>query len=157
MYLGFLIPLAVLLPNLLYVFFPPRNVPTSASEPASRNDKVMQALERLGQVACFVLPVFYAIPAPDGVGVAMLVLMGGALLLYYAGWARYLLRGRDVRTLYSPMLGMPLPMAVTPVIYFLAAAALLYSWLLMLGALILATGHLYISRQSWQRASGRHA
>jgi hypothetical protein len=145
-YFGFVITLLVLLPNLLMLFFPPQNVPPEKAH--DRNYRGMEIIERVGQVGCFALPVFYPIPSLDSFAVLPLVIMIGSLLFYYAGWLRYLIQGREFRLLFVPMLGLPLPLAVAPILYFLSAAAFLYSWPLGLAAIVLATGHLYISRQS---------
>jgi hypothetical protein len=41
-----------------------------------------------------------------------------ALAFYYTGWVRYFTRGRTPALLYKPLLGIPLPLAVSPVDYF---------------------------------------
>lgn len=71
--------------------------------------------------------------------------MIGALILYYAGWIRYIILGRAEVLLYRSLLSIPLPMAVMPVIYFLAAAVLLDSVWLLLAAIALGAGHLTAS------------
>jgi hypothetical protein len=74
-----------------------------------------------------------------------------ALLFYYAGWARYVLKGRRFGLLFEPMAGVPLPMAVAPVIYLAGAALLLRSWPLLGAVILLAIGHLTVSRAEFLR------
>jgi hypothetical protein len=142
--LGGLIPLAVLLPNLVFLFKRPTAVP-AAPGPRNALYRVMQVLERLGQAAAFVIPFFYALEAPDTQRAIGLGVMAVALLLYYAGWLRYLRQGQAYRLLYSPLAGIPLPMAVCPVVYFLAAGAYLHSVYLLTAAVVLGVGHIYVS------------
>jgi hypothetical protein len=71
--------------------------------------------------------------------------MAACLAVYYAGWVRYLLLGRGEALFYRPLLGIPLPMAVMPVVYFLAAALLLGSAWLLLAACILGGGHITVT------------
>ena len=74
-----------------------------------------------------------------------------ALGFYYAGWARYALKGHRFVLLYAPLLGVPLPMAICPVVYFAAAAVYLGSWPLAFAAGLLAIGHLAVSQNEWLR------
>jgi hypothetical protein len=53
--------------------------------------------------------------------------------------------------LFAPLLGIPLPMAVSPIIYFAAAAVFLGSWPLSVTVGLLAMGHLYVSQGEWKR------
>jgi hypothetical protein len=150
MYLGWLLPVLVLLPNLLMVFFPP--VETTAKDTRVEGRmRLWMVLERLGQAGCFGLPLFLPIPAPDTGRAAVLVFMLAALCFYYAGWARYMMGGRQVRLLYAPMASIRLPMAVSPVLYFAAGAVLLGSWPLGLAAALLAAGHIPVSQHEYQK------
>jgi hypothetical protein len=149
-YLGGLVTLAVLLPNLLYLRFPPVDTPP---EPPARppRGRVMEIIERVGQAGVFILPFFYQIGPLSLTGRLALAVMAIMLIFYYSGWVRYVRKGRHNSALYRPMLGIPLPMAVAPILYFFAAAILLSSWLLAVATAILAVGHLYISQQAYQR------
>ncbi|MFC5678670.1 hypothetical protein [Aeromicrobium endophyticum] len=65
-----------------------------------------------------------------------------ALISYYALWARYLHSGRAWVELYRPTLAVPVPMAVAPVVAFLAAAAWLSNPWIAAAAVVLAAGHI---------------
>lgn len=148
--LGGLITLAVLLPNLLILLFPPREVPPQSAQQDNRY-RVMKIVERLGQAGTFLIPFFYPLPPLRESSVDALAVMALALLFYYSGWVRYLSKGHRFVLLYAPFLTVPLPMAVAPIIYFAAAAVFLGSWPLAGAALVLAVGHIYISDQAWKR------
>ncbi len=148
--LGGLITLAVLLPNLLALTLPPDAVPPRAGKKNGRV-RVMEVIERAGQVGSFLIPFFYPLPALRVASVDALAVMALALVFYYIGWARYTLKGHRFVLLFAPLLGVPLPMAISPVIYFAAAAVFLSSWPLAVAVLLLAAGHLYISQSEWKR------
>jgi hypothetical protein len=148
--LGGLITLAVLLPNLLVLALRPEGVPP---RPAKQNQrlKMVEIIERIGQVGVFAIPFFYPLPQLRNASVDALAVMGLAIGIYYAGWARYALKGHRFVLLFAPLLGIPLPMAISPVFYFGAAAIFLGSWPLAVAVLFLAIGHLIVSQGEWQR------
>ncbi len=139
--MGWLIPLLVLLPNALLVWFPPTDRP----EAGSNVNRWLEALERLGQVGVFVIPCFYRIRIQDTIAALSLAVMALTLGCYYLGWRRYMQQGQCYALLFAPLWGIPLPMAVTPVIYFGAGAALLRSWPLAAATSVFAIGHLAVS------------
>lgn len=139
--MGWLIPLLVLLPNLLMVRFPP----TQRPEDAPGVSRWLEALERLGQAGAFVIPCFYRIRIQGAVASVALAVMALALSSYYLGWLRYVRQGQRYALLFAPMWGIPLPMAVWPVIYFGAAAVLARSWPLAAATMVFAIGHLAVS------------
>ena len=76
----------------------------------------------------------------------------GALLgFYYAGWVRFFVRRRQHALLFVPMLGMPIPMAVSPVLYFLLSSVVLGSVWQALAAVVLGVGHITVSMRELQR------
>lgn len=105
--LGLALSLAVFAPNLLLLWFPPRPAMEHVAVP-----KVVEVLERSGQALCVTVPVitvgdrplwWWAIPA------AILI------VAYWALWGRYLLSGRRLSSLFAPVVGVPVPMALLPV------------------------------------------
>ncbi|HOU13097.1 MAG TPA: hypothetical protein PKZ84_08255 [Anaerolineae bacterium] len=145
--IGWLIPLLVLLPNALMVRFPPRDKPQDAPDAPRPLIRLLEVLERLGQVGVFVIPCFYRVRVQGVVAVVSLVVMALALGCYYAGWLRYVRQGCRYALLFAPMWGIPLSLAVSPVVYFAAAAALLRSWPLAMATLALAIGHIAVSER----------
>lgn len=132
--LGLIVSVAVLAPNLLLLRFPPRPGYPRVAVPWP-----LTWLERGGQALCLVVP---AITAPGRVEWAWAVVASGCLAAYYALWTRYLVTGRSVAALYRGSWRLPVPMAVLPVLVFLAAAAWLSNPWIAVAALALAAGHI---------------
>jgi len=68
-----------------------------------------------------------------------------ALFVYYLGWVRYFRRGRLPALLYRPFAGIPVPLAITPVAYFLACSGLTRSPALALITLAFGVAHISLS------------
>lgn len=134
--LGLIVSLAVLSPNLLLLWFPPRDV---ALQTRRRPPAALVWLERLGQALCVVVPV---VTLPGRMTWWAIVPTALALIGYYALWARYLTTGRRLAALYQPCWRIPVPMAVAPVLVFLGSAAWLGNPWMALSAVILAAAHL---------------
>ena len=143
--LGGIITLMVLLPNLLAAFFPPTTKLTDDPQPDDPRLQIMTVIERIGQVGSYVIPFFYPLTLASVMDAVALAIMIGALALYYTGWIRYLVLGRAEELFYRSLLGIPLPMTVMPVIYFLSASVLLGSVWLMLAAGMLGMGHIFVT------------
>lgn len=111
-------------------------------------------LERVGQVGVFLSPILSPIQFTPGLDTAALIAMAVALGIYYACWTRYFLRGRDRKLLLKPFLGIPIPMAIAPVLYFLFAAEILRSPLLAAAAVLFAGGHIPITLIQLKVAGG---
>ncbi|MFN3601791.1 MAG: hypothetical protein ACK4UY_10430 [Dietzia sp.] len=133
---GLGLSLAVLAPTLLLVRFPPREPLPRSSAP-----RPVRWIERVGQALCLVVPAlsasgtvvwWWSVPAIVG------------LVAYYALWARYLATGRHAASLYW-WRRVPAPMAILPVVVFLASAGWLNSPWIAVAAVVLAVGHLPVS------------
>jgi len=151
MTLGGLVTVFLFLPNLLYLIYPPQEKPEPEDAEKSRFARFLEIVERAGQISCFVLPFFYPIHLNHPLRWIALLVMVISLLFYYTGWVRYIRKGRRFGLLFEPMAGIPLPMAVAPVIYLAGAALLLGSWPLLGAVLLLAIGHLAVSRAEYLR------
>ncbi|MFW9965350.1 MAG: hypothetical protein ACFFCX_17390 [Candidatus Sifarchaeia archaeon] len=142
---GILIVAAILIPNLLWMAFPPTSVPIHDEKPESQIKQIMTGIENLGRIACFVLPIFFEPEIAGVLEMVALVAMILSLAIYYTGWIRYFVRGREYKLLFQPLLRIPLPMAIAPIIYFIGAVVILHSLVLLVAVILLAVGHLYIS------------
>ena len=147
---GGLVSILILLPNLLWMLFPPRDQPDGGAVPSDGIHRVMSILEWVARIAVLVVPFLYQVDVQSGLHLIALVVFVLALLFYYAAWARYFLRGRRYALLFEPSLGVPLPMAISPIVCFLAASALFASWLLAMATMVLAIAHVWISHQEYQ-------
>ena len=146
-----LITAAVLLPNLIFLVFPPLNVNKYGK---SADPLLFTIVERVGQVGSFVLPLFFSLTFSGGIVAVAWIVMGLALAFYYAGWARYILRRRDYAFLFKSMLGIPVPMAICPVLYFLFSSVVLGSIYQALAAVVLGVGHITITAREHLRLKG---
>jgi hypothetical protein len=148
-WISLIIPTVVLAPNLLWFLFPPINMPASEEikEPIT-----LTILENIGRVGVIIIPLFYPIVVDDASQyclIAMIVL----LLVYYVGWFRFFIKGRNYADGFLPLrwIPIPIPMAVCPVMYFILSAVLLKSILMLMAALVLGIGHILISYREYQR------
>lgn len=145
MLFGGLVSILLLLPNLLWMLFPPHDQSKGEGGPVGGLYRLMEILEWVGRIAALMIPFFYQVEAGNTRQLVALAVMALALLFYYAGWVRYFVRDRNYALLFEPFLGMPLPLAISPIVYYLAASALFGSWYLALATTVLAVGHLWIS------------
>ncbi len=143
------IPAAVLVPNLLYLLYPPVN----AEQGAAADPPLFTILERVGQACCFLMPIFFPLSFSGPLVVSAWIALALSLGLYYAGWIRYMRGGRDFSLLFRPMFGIPIPMAVFPVACFLLESIVMRSILPAVAALVLGVGHITITA----RTAGRIA
>lgn len=132
--LGLVVSLAIFAPSLLLVVFPAR--PRLESFPTPL---VLQVFERVGQVLCVTVP---AATAPGGVVWWAVVPTALAVAVYWALWGRYLLSGCARSTLFDAVRGVPVPMALAPVLALFAAAVWLQNPWIAASAGILAIGHI---------------
>ena len=137
---GALIPILIMLPNILWILLPRSTKNNQASGPLALN-----IAENIGRAAILVIPFFYSLSSGKTLSTPALVIACLALALYYAAWARYFAGGRTNALLGASFFGIPLPLAVAPVILLTASAYLLGSWP-MLGAVIwFGVAHIWMS------------
>ena len=147
-----LITAAVLLPNLLFLALPALNAKKYGK---SADSLALTIVERAGQVSCFILPLFFPLSFTGSLVITGWIVMGVSLGFYYAGWTRFFVQGRDYSLLYRPLIGLPVPMATSPVIYFLFSALVLGSVYQAIGAAVLGVGHISITILSFVESEVR--
>jgi hypothetical protein len=148
-FLSMIIPLALLIPNLLFLKLKPTDV-SEKLDTYMQHQKMLIVFERIGQMGIFIIPIFYRIDIRPTLNRISLFPMVFSLLVYYVCWIRYFIKERDCALLFKPLWGIPIPMAVFPIVYMLFAAQILGSILLLLATLLLAIGHLPISYHAYQ-------
>jgi hypothetical protein len=141
-----LIPLVILLPNLLFVLLPPLTMPVLEKEKAS-----WLVLERIGQAGVFLVPLFHMVYLDTVTKQAAFALIIMALTVYYFCWWRFFRHKRQYSWLFQPLGIIPIPMAVMPLIYFLASAIIMESLVMFLAAVCLGLGHLPISCKTYRQ------
>lgn len=141
-----IIPVLVLAPNFVFFLKRPVNIPAKQlKEPL-----VFMVLERLGQLGCFLSPVFYPIKLSGISEIFGICGMGLMLLIYYIGWVRFFTRNREYRWLFYPLFSIPVPLALSPVMYFFLSSVILHSLPMLISSLILAAGHIPISLKNYK-------
>jgi hypothetical protein len=133
---GLLMTVVILLPNLFVVFLPPKNMQSKLKDAGT----FVTVIERIGQIGCFLLPVFskgYIESADFNIWLIIALVCAA---LYYGLWIRYAIK-RDVALLLTPLAFIPIPMAVFPVLAFAAAAVWIQSIWLGVASVVLAIGH----------------
>jgi hypothetical protein len=148
-FLSIIIPLALLIPNLLFLKFKPTEV-SQKSATHMQHQKMLTVFERIGQMGIFMIPIFYRIDLRPTLNRISLFPMIFSLLVYYGCWIRYFLKERSFAHLFKPLWGIPIPMAVFPIIYMLFASKILGSILLLAATLLLSIGHIPISYNEYQ-------
>ncbi|MEI9938578.1 MAG: hypothetical protein WDO69_15280 [Pseudomonadota bacterium] len=121
----------------------PEAAPTSSKE-----NSLLLALERVGQVATTVAALVS--PGSEPAGPARLTCLGAslvAMVLYELSWLRYFRTDRTARTLYRSLGPVPLPLAVLPVLGFLLLAVYEVHPLLLAAVVVLGVGHVSIHSQ----------
>nr|WP_302600098.1 hypothetical protein [uncultured Cellulosilyticum sp.] len=71
------------------------------------------------------------------------------LVLYHIVWFRYYMGGRDVKLLGTKFLGVPIPLAVFPVLYFIFASTWLHNYIAMALMVVFGIAHNIISYRNF--------
>ena len=158
---GILIPVLVLLPNLFWMILPVARPKSGAGRPKSGAGRPksgagkpeapsgeplpLTILENIGRAASLLIPPFYSLQFNRSLSIPVAIAMILALLVYYACWVRYFTRGRQPELLKAPFLGIPLPMALAPILFLFLSAYLLASWWMLAAALLFGIAHIWVS------------
>jgi hypothetical protein len=137
---GALIPVLLMLPNIIWMLVPKTDTTRQVPEPLS-----LVVAENAGRLAVLVLPFFYTLEMNRKFSLPILFLTGLALAIYYVAWLRYFTAGRSVALLRTPLLGLPLPLAVAPVVFLILSSFLMGSWLMLAAAIVFGVAHIWIS------------
>jgi hypothetical protein len=92
----------------------------------------------------FIIPVFCRFSLGSTAGMLALAAMLLSLA-FYTAWVRHFTQGRTPVLLFKPLFGVPLPLAVSPVVYFLAASVALRSVPLAVAAIVFGAAHVALS------------
>lgn len=131
--MGLVLSLVVLAPNLLLLWFPPRPQIGTVRVP-----RAFVMLERAGQALCMTVP---AITVGEPI-LWWFVPVAVFAIMYWALWVRFLATGRPLEALFGAVWGIPVPMALLPVLTFLAGAVWLTSPWVAISATVFAAGHI---------------
>ncbi|WP_379151000.1 hypothetical protein [Paenibacillus sp. sgz5001063] len=111
----------------------------------------MSGAEFVGRIGVIAVPLFYSLHLQNGYEILALIVMLFSLGMYYLGWGRYFRNGRPYSLLFTPLMGVPVPLALSPVFYFLCASVILHSGYLLIFSIILGAGHIPASFIEYKR------
>jgi hypothetical protein len=137
---GAWIPVLLMLPNAAWMILPKGVPAASAAEPI-----ILTIVERISLFAILVVPFFYPLDLNKKFSIPALIVIGLALAVYYLCWMRYFLGGRSPGLLGAPFLGLPLPMAVAPVILLVLSSYLMGSWWMFGASVLFGIAHIWVS------------
>lgn len=144
--LSLIITILILIPNIFFSLKKPVNKPSDLP----KENIFLVVLENVGRYGVFIIPLFYAIGIDEPVDYVVIVLMGLMLLLYYGCWIRYFWHGSDFKWMFLPFLKIPVPLAISPVLYFMLSSLILNSLPMLIFSILLAAGHIPISWQQYK-------
>lgn len=139
----------IILPNLLFVFFPPKDSPGRENK-RTVFWKSITVIENIGRIGVFILPLFWEIHFDENF--IILIFMVLFVLIYYATWLRYIIKGRRYISLFEPIYFIPVPMAIFPSLYFILTGILLNSYLIIIFSIIFAFSHIMESLRNYSLA-----
>lgn len=140
---GALVPVLLMLPNVVWIALPKVGASNDARVPGWLN-----IAENLGRLASLALPIFYALDMGRPLSIPTAIGMGVTLAFYYICWLRYFTQGRAPELLKAALLGIPLPMAVAPVLFLLLASYLMDSWVMLAVTVWFGIAHIWVSAAS---------
>ena len=135
---GAIIPLLLMLPNLAWMLFYSLDASTKSNVPVA-----LSSAESVARGAALVLPFFHSLHKKSVWSTLVWVGMAGALAVYYAAWGRFFMGDGSVALLSAPLMGIPSPLALSPVALLLLASYLMNSWWMFSAALAFGGFHVW--------------
>ena len=141
-YVGLIYLAMLMVPNLIWT----RNKPENYAQYAGKENRVLLALERIGEVLVSAIALVFSDfnLRPWGAWCVWLVLSFALMLLYEAFWIRYFGSGKTMRDFYRGFAGIPVAGATLPVAAFFLLGIYGRNILMLLATVILGIGHIGI-------------
>ena len=141
-YVGLIYLAMLIIPNLIWA----RNKPENYKRYARKENRVLLALERTGEVLVSAIALVFSDfnLRPWSAWCAWLVLSFILMLLYEAFWIRYFRSERTMRDFYRGFAGIPVAGATLPVAAFFLLGVYGRNIPMILATLILGIGHIGI-------------
>jgi hypothetical protein len=133
---GAFIPVLLMLPNLAWMLFYSLDAGAKSDVPVA-----LSAAENVARSAALVLPFFYSLNKKSVWSKVVWLGMAGALAVYYAAWSKFFMSEGSVALLSAPLMGIPSPLALSPVALLLLASYLMNSWWMFSVALAFGVFH----------------
>lgn len=141
-YVGLIYLVMLMLPNIIWA----KNQPKDYSKYVGNENKVLLALERVGEVSasCVVLVFSDFNIKPWSNWTWWLVVSFLLMVLYEVYWVRYFKSEKTMRDFYSSIFGIPVAGATLPVMAFMLLAVYGRNIVLAVAVFILGIGHIGI-------------
>ena len=135
---GAIIPVLLMLPNLAWMLFYSLDAGAKSDIPVA-----LSSAENVARSAALVLPFFHSLNKKSVWSTVVWVGMAGALAAYYLAWGRFFMGDGSVALLSAPLMGIPWPLALSPIAVLLLASYLMNSWWMFSAALAFGVSHVW--------------
>lgn len=136
-WVGLLFLVMLFAPNILWSRCPPKDY-----DKYSKNEnKLLLALERIGQILVVVLSLFCGVNFSFNIIFLIAFLL---MVIYEIYWIRYFRSPKTMNDMYDNFLFIPLPGATLPVIAFFLLGVCANNVFLVMSSIILGIGHIGI-------------
>lgn len=143
-YIGVIYLVMLFVPNIIWT----KRQPEGYAELSKSENKVLVALERIGQVLVVVTSLMFKDFNPTSFGgwTSWFIVSAFAMLLYEAAWIRYF-KEPNLKNFYGRFLFIPVPLASLPIFAFLLLGIYGKVIWLIVSTIILGIGHIGIHLQ----------
>ena len=148
---GVLFLVMLFIPNIRWA----KNQPRGYDELSKRENKVLLAFERAGEVACSIAAVAFVCPRGFSLPWLLWLLASFALMILYEfAWTRFF-KTNDLVAMYSPLGPIPVPLASLPVAGILLLGVWQQSPVTVAASIVLGIGHIGIHLEHLRELSAR--
>ena len=151
-YVGLIFLLMLFIPNFMWT----KNKPVGYDGLTKNENRILLALERVGEAAVTALMLIFSSNDVRGVDgrLAWLAAAFVLMVLYEIFWIRYFRSEKTMKDFYGSLLGIPVPGATLPVIAVLLVAVYGKNPYLFAAGVILGIGHIGIHLGHRKEAAG---
>lgn len=136
-FVGLIFLIMLFVPNILWSRCPPKDY----EKFSEKENKILLALERIGQIFVSALSLFCGVKFSFD----MTLIIAFILMIFYEMyWVRYFRSPKTMDDMYENFLGIPLPGATLPVVSFLLLGICAENIFLVMFSIILGIGHIGI-------------
>lgn len=141
-YIGLIFLIMLMTPNLLWT----KNKPTDYDKYVVNENKVLQILERIGEVSVSCFALIFSDFNIQGTTTWEIWILAACILmlLYEVYWVRYFKSSKTMRDFYRSLIGVPVAGATLPVAAFFLLGIYGRNPCLIVAVIILGIGHIGI-------------
>ena len=141
-YIGLLFLIMLMVPNIIWS----KNLPKDYEKFVENENKILLGFERVGEVLVSGIALVFSDFNINNISLWSIILLIAFLLLvlYEIYWIRYFKSNREMKDMYSSILGIPVAGATLPVIAFFLLGVYGKNIFMILSVIILGIGHIGI-------------